>query len=91
MNFSVALIVAPSGMVISVTNPARLHSGSIVGDGNGVIVNVGVNEGVRVGVLLGVREGVTVAVEDAVKVGVLLGVDCRCMGRSYCCGWTWSK
>lgn len=40
VNFSVALIVVPSGMVMSVTNAARLHSGSIVGDGSGVIVNV---------------------------------------------------
>jgi len=40
VNFSAALTVVPSGMVISETNIARLHLGSSVADGSEVIVDV---------------------------------------------------
>ena len=42
VNFSVALMVVPSGTVISETKAARLHLGSSVAVGSGVIVNVDV-------------------------------------------------
>ena len=60
VNFSAALTMVPSGTVISETNVARLHLGSSVADGSGVIVDVEV--------------GVRVCVKDGVTVGVLLGV-----------------
>ncbi len=61
VNFSPALTMVLSGTVISETNTARLHLGSSVADGSGVIVDV------KVGVKVCVMEGVT--------VGVLLGVN----------------
>ena len=50
VNFSEVLTVAPSGMVISKTNAARLHAGSMVAVGLGVPVKVEVAVAVFVGV-----------------------------------------
>jgi len=78
--FSAVKTVVPSGRVMSSTNIARLHFGSSVADGRGVIVNVEVSVtlGVKVtvldGVLVGVLLGVNVGVSTGVLVGVLLGV-----------------
>ena len=58
VNFSDVLTTAPSGMVISKTNAARLHAGSIVAVELGVLVAVEVAVGVIVGVLLGVKVAV---------------------------------